>query len=358
MTPPPVMPSRRAPLASLVIGSLLMLSMPASAQPASSPRGETVDLQITVAPCVAHLEQRLREIIAIELRTTARVDEHAALTRFHAWVRCVSGGVLLEVRSEDGEAEAAQRLSAAAMRGPDPARTIALSLVELLEPALTEAEAEAEAAGRAAAARAAEARAAEAAREAQREGTGDLESTDPEATAPGLRTRGLAVELAWRLPSATHPHMGGVRVRGLRALTERVRVEFGGQLERGRQRVSLGRVAVTALALDSSVLVSVVSGGAATFALGGGGRLGGLFWRGYPNADDVASTRLRSAHLELFARAVVDWHMAHRWALRVDLEATGVLVGSRAVVVDNAVSRGVTVSGFRAALALGVVHAF
>ena len=350
------MPSRRAPLASLVIGSLLMLSMPASAQSASSPRGETVDLQITVAPCVAHLEQRLREIIAIELRTTARVDEHAALTRFHAWVRCVSGGVLLEVRSEDGEAEAAQRLSAAAMRGPDPARTIALSLVELLEPALTEAEAEAEAAGRAAAARAAEARAAEAAREAQREGTGEAESTDSEAH--GLRTWGLAAELAWRLPSASHPHMGGVRVRGLRALTERVRVEFGGQLERGRQRVSLGRVAVTALALDSSVLVSVVSGGAATFALGGGGRLGGLFWRGYPNADDVASTRLRSAHLELFARAVVDWHMAHRWALRVDLEATGVLVGSRAVVVDNAESRGVAVSGFRAALALGVVHAF
>jgi hypothetical protein len=119
-----------------------MLSMPTSAQPATSPRGETVDLQITVAPCVAHLEQRLREIIAIELRTSARVDEHAALTRFHAWVRCVRGGVLLEVRSEDGEAEAAQRLSAAAMRGPDPARTLALSLVELLEPALAEAEAE------------------------------------------------------------------------------------------------------------------------------------------------------------------------------------------------------------------------
>ena len=72
------MPSRRAPLASLVIGSLLMLSMPASAQPASSPRGETVDLQITVAPCVAHLEQRLREIIAIELRTThSFYDYHA-----------------------------------------------------------------------------------------------------------------------------------------------------------------------------------------------------------------------------------------------------------------------------------------
>jgi sRNA-binding protein len=340
-----------------------MLSMPTSAQPATSPRGETVDLQITVAPCVAHLEQRLREIIAIELRTSARVDEHAALTRFHAWVRCVRGGVLLEVRSEDGEAEAAQRLSAAAMRGPDPARTLALSLVELLEPAL--AEAEAESAARAAEARAAEARAAEAAREAQEadEGEdaaaeGETASPEPEASARGLRTWGLAAELSLRVPMGSQPHMGGVRVRGLRALTDRVRVEFGGQLERGRRRVSLGRVVVTALALDLSVLLSVLNGAAVGLAVGAGARLGGLFWRGQPNADDVTETRLRSAHLELFARAAADWYVARRWALRLDLELGGVLVGSRAVVVDNAASNGVAVSGFRAALALGVVHAF
>lgn len=384
-----MMPSRRARLPSLAIGFVLMLSVPASAQPASSPRGDTVDLQINVAPCVAHLEQRLREIIAIELRTSARVDEHAALTRFHAWVRCVRGGVLLEVRSEDGEAEAAQRLSAAAMRGPDPARTVALSLVELLEPALAEAEAEAaEAAARAAQARAAEARAAEAraaeaaaaeaaaaearAAEAARQAqsadgergedgadvtAGEAESPS-EAPARGLRAWGLAAELAWRLPAASHPHMGGARLHALRVLTERFRVELGGQLERGRRSVSLGRVGVTALALDASLLGSVWSGAAATFALGGGARLGGLFWRGHPNADGIASTRLRSAHLELFARAVVDWYVARRWALRVDLEATGVLVGSRAVVVDNTMSSRVSVSGFRAALALGVVHAF
>jgi hypothetical protein len=152
--------------------------------------------------------------------------------------------------------------------------------------------------------------------------------------------------------------MGGVRVRGLRALTDRVRVEFGGQLERGRRRVSLGRVVVTALALDLSVLLSVLNGAAVGLAVGAGARLGGLFWRGQPNADDVTETRLRSAHLELFARAAADWYVARRWALRLDLELGGVLVGSRAVVVDNAASNGVAVSGFRAALALGVVHAF
>jgi sRNA-binding protein len=249
------------------------------------------------------------------------------------------------------------------MRGPDPARTLALSLVELLEPAL--AEAEAESAARAAEARAAEARAAEAAREAQEadEGEdaaaeGETASPEPEASARGLRTWGLAAELSLRVPMGSQPHMGGVRVRGLRALTDRVRVEFGGQLERGRRRVSLGRVVVTALALDLSVLLSVLNGAAVGLAVGAGARLGGLFWRGQPNADDVTETRLRSAHLELFARAAADWYVARRWALRLDLELGGVLVGSRAVVVDNAASNGVAVSGFRAALALGVVHAF
>jgi hypothetical protein len=70
--------------------------------------------------------------------------------------------------------------------------------------------------------------------------------------------------------------MGGVRVRGLRALTDRVRVEFGGQLERGRRRVSLGRVAVTALALDLSVLLSVVNGAAVGRSRWAGARASGV----------------------------------------------------------------------------------
>ena len=84
-----------ASVPALAIGFVLMMSRPASAQVPDSPRGDTVDLEINVAPCVAHLETRLREIIAIELRTSARVDEHASRARFHAWVRCVRGGVLL-----------------------------------------------------------------------------------------------------------------------------------------------------------------------------------------------------------------------------------------------------------------------
>lgn len=355
-----------------------MMSTATYAQTPNSPAGETVDLQITVAPCVAHLEQRLREIIAIELRTSARVDEHAALTRFHAWVRCVRGGVLLEVRSEDGEAEAAQRLSAAAMRGPDPARTVALSLVELLEPALAEAEAEAEAAAQAAEARAAEARAAaaRAAAEAQAnetetdvteevdgsEGEPDAEdesaSAQPASAVHGLRTWGIAAELAWRPPFGDHPHMGGLRIRGLRALTDRVRLEFGGQLERGGRHVRLGRVVVSSLALDASVLVSAFRSYTVNVSVGAGARFGGLFWRGRANADDIEATRMRSPHVDLFARAVADWYVVSRWGLRVDLELGGVLVGSRAAAVDNADRRSVAVSGFRAALALGVVHAF
>lgn len=352
------------------------MSAAASAQAPNSPAGETVDLQITVAPCVAHLEQRLREIIAIELRTSARVDEHAALTRFHAWVRCVRGGVLLEVRSEDGEAEAAQRLSAAVMRGPDPARTVALSLVELLEPAL--AEAEAEAAAQAAEARAAEARAAaaRAAAEAQAnetetdvseevdgsEGEPDAEdesaSAQPASAVHGLRTWGIGAELAWRPPFGDHPHMGGLRIRGLRALTDRIRLEFGAQLERGGRHVRLGRVVVSSLALDASVLVSAFRSYTVNVSVGAGARFGGLFWRGRANADDIEATRMRSPHMDVFARAVADWYVVSRWALRLDLELGGVLVGSRAAAVDNAERARVAVSGFRAALALGVVHAF
>jgi len=122
--------------------------------------------------------------------------------------------------------------------------------------------------------------------------------------------------------------------------------------------VSLGRVVVTSLALDVSVLLSVLSGAVAGLAVGAGARLGGLFWRGQPSADDIEATRLRSAHVDLFARVVADWYVARRWALRVDLELGGVLAGSRALAADNAASTGVAVSGFRAALALGVVHAF
>ncbi len=152
--------------------------------------------------------------------------------------------------------------------------------------------------------------------------------------------------------------MGGVRVRGLRALTRRVRLEFGGQLERGGRHVRLGRAVVTSFALDVSALGSLWQSSAVDLAVGGGTRVGGLFWRGKPNADDVEATRLRSPHVDLFARAVASWFVVDRWALRVDLELGGVLVGSRAEAVDNTDSTSVAVSGFRAALALGVVHAF
>ena len=139
MTCSAVMTGRRAPLGALALLLVLMTTMDVSAQQTRSTRDESVDLELQLEPCVAHLEARLREIIAIELRTSARVDEHAARVSFVAQVRCEEDGVVLSVRSEGEDAQTEQYLDAAALRGPDPARTLALSIVELLEPALAEA---------------------------------------------------------------------------------------------------------------------------------------------------------------------------------------------------------------------------
>ncbi|MCA9532880.1 MAG: hypothetical protein KC593_04345 [Myxococcales bacterium] len=349
------MTSRRAPLGLLAIGLALMTSVPAVAQRSHASSEDTVDLQLSLGPCVARFEQRLREIIRIELRTSARVDERAVRYHFLARVRCVEGGVLLTVQSAGGGSEAEQFLRHEALRGPDPARTLALSIVELLEPAVLEAEAAASAD----------------AELAQPDGTTGEDDTTvledpgahPDGGAAGAGAReggrwGLAAMLSWRPSFGRHPHAGGVSLRGVRSFGPHLRVEFGGQLERGGRRVSLGRVVLHALTVDASVLTPLVSRTRVVLAVGAGARAGGVFFRGRPSAADVVASRFRSLQVELFARGVVDWYVAERWALRGDLEVGGALAGGRANAVENDTSTAVSTSGLRVALALGVMHAF
>ncbi|MCA9535903.1 MAG: hypothetical protein KC593_19590 [Myxococcales bacterium] len=334
MTCSAVMTGRRAPLGALALLLVLMTTMDVSAQQTRSTRDESVDLELQLEPCVAHLEARLREIIAIELRTSARVDEHAARVSFVAQVRCEEDGVVLSVRSEGEDAQTEQYLDAAALRGPDPARTLALSIVELLEPALAEAEARS---------------AADDARdEARRAAAREAAASSP---------WGLAAALVWRPPFASHPNMGGLRARVLRHVGHRLRVELGAHLERGRRKVALGRVFATSLAVDASLL-AVWFVGDVRWATGAGLRVGEVFWRGRPSEPGVTGSRLRSAQLDLFVRGLVDWYLAERWALRVDLELGGAMAGSRAAAVAGEDSTNTSVTGFRAAVAVGVVRAF
>lgn len=322
-------------MAALALLLVLMTTVDVSAQRARSTPDESVDLELQLEPCVAHLEERLREIIAIELRTSARVDEHAARESFVARVRCVDDGVVLSVRSEGEEAQTEQALGAAALRGPDPARTLALSIVELLEPAIAEAEA----------------------RHAAEEAEDEARRTQEGDAAPGGGPWELAAALVWRPPFTSHPNMGGVRVRALRRLGQRLRVEFGAHVERGRRKVPLGRVFATSLALDASLLAAWLVGNV-RWATGAGLRVGETFWRGRSNDPDVTGSRFRSAHLDLFVRGLVDWYVVERWAVRVDLELGGAMAGSRADAVGGEDSTNTSVTGFRAALAVGVVHAF
>jgi hypothetical protein len=328
------MKARRALLGPLAAALALTTPVAASAQRAGAAGDDTVDLVLSLDPCVRHLEARLRDLIDIELRTSAHVDEHAGSERFHARVRCVPGGVLLEVSFEGGDAQAAQALDASLLRGADPARALALSLVELLEPAIAEAEA----------------------RRATRTSSEDAARSDVSASA-AFQTWGFAASVVWRAPIGDHPQTGALRLTTLRALHDLLRVEFGAQVEHGGRRLSLGRVVVTSLAVDVSLLATWARN-AVLWAVGGGARVGALLWRGRPNDDTVEGSRLRSAHVDLFVRGVADWYLARRWALRCDLEFGGAVVGSRAAAVANAESTRTAVAGFRGAIALGVVHAF
>lgn len=277
---------------------LLIWSASSSHARASGP----TSLELVVAPCLRSIEDDLRAIVAIELATTARIDDETRDATLRATITCRGDAVRIEVLRVDTGEVREERVAMPSRNTPPAARTIALLLSELVAVLWP------------------------------------IEPEPPVPLPPAPITDPLRLDavLDLRFGAADGPWMSGARVGVQHALRESLRLTSGVEWLMGARGTSLGRVGASSLTIDAAPGFGLRHGrdDRSWVGLDVGLRFGAMFWRGHANEGDVTAGRVVKPTLGAFGRAVYEPALTPRLSLRLALELAVVLVGSTATAID------------------------